>query len=610
MKKKLNLGVLSTLGSTIGGANTKVVIGSSTYCTKRGSSWLMSVALNQYMTERDLNLVHGYIDHESGHIRFTEWSAIADSFAKGESVRHMTNVLEDIRIEGLIGKRYKGSAMNLHRMVSTLCEDESFWSIPTQGMGLNSLVNSFFLFGGRYHLLSQVAMKERADLAFSILKSRVSKELYFKFGECFLQLSNLTSTAGALKLAIEVLALIDEAKEEQQQQQQQQQQNDDEEGESDGQDSGNTDDTDDTDDTDSDAGNAGDTDGEDGDDEADGQAGGNSGGDDSDEDGDESSDQSNQAGENQSDVDGGNAQDQQTQGGGQSSNSRSEYDPERDWMWFDENGEEVIPKDICDGIAEAIDNRFNATFDPTEGDPFQESMTMKRDIARFACLYEVDNKAVQAAQTSLKKWCLSHSNRKTTPRTAGGKLNGRRLARLPAGNLRVFEHTLSTRTPSAAVQIMLDTSGSMYPTTHYGAGTACASLVKALQGLKDFSVSVIQFNDDCTLVHDWETKGVLGNLAMPCGGTETGPACYAAMGNLANRKEDTKLVFILTDGDGDLRQVIPKAKEYGIKVCAVRFGGGAIELIGLEPELQPYCEDMNRLPEMFTSVLQTVMDRS
>ena len=120
MKKKLNLGVLSTLGSTIGGANTKVVIGSSTYCTKRGSSWLMSVALNQYMTERDLNLVHGYIDHESGHIRFTEWSAIADSFAKGESVRHMTNVLEDIRIEGLIGKRYKGSAMNLHRMVSTL----------------------------------------------------------------------------------------------------------------------------------------------------------------------------------------------------------------------------------------------------------------------------------------------------------------------------------------------------------------------------------------------------------------------------------------------------------------------------------------------------------
>ena len=219
MKKKLNLGVLSTLGSTIGGANTKVVIGNSTYCTKRGSSWLMSVALNQYMTERDLNLVHGYIDHESGHIRFTEWSAIADSFAKGESVRHMTNVLEDIRIEGLIGKRYKGSAMNLHRMVSTLCEDESFWSIPTQGMGLNSLVNSFFLFGGRYHLLSQVAMKERADLAFSILKSRVSKELYFKFGECFLQLSNLTSTAGALKLAIEVLALIDEAKEEQQQQQ-------------------------------------------------------------------------------------------------------------------------------------------------------------------------------------------------------------------------------------------------------------------------------------------------------------------------------------------------------------------------------------------------------
>ena len=69
-------------------------------------------------------------------------------------------------------------------------------------------------------------------------------------------------------------------------------------------------------------------------------------------------------------------------------------------------------------------------------------------------------------------------------------------------------------------------------------------------------------------------------------------------------------MFILTDGDGDLRQVIPKAKEYGIKVCAVRFGGGAIELIGLEPELQPYCEDMNRLPEMFTSVLQTVMDRS
>ncbi|HAT2580630.1 TPA: hypothetical protein I8273_004439, partial [Aeromonas hydrophila] len=211
----LNLRVLSTLGSTIGGSNATVVVGAQTCCYQDGQGrWVIEVAINKNMTDRDVSLIHGFIDHEAAHVRYTNWDAIRTSFELGEEVKEFTNLLEDIRIEKQIANRYPGSGLNLNRTAAKLCEDESFWAMPNSKMGLYSLVCCFYLYGGRYHLLKQLDLKNRANLAFDILKERVSPELYAKFGKAFIEMKQHMCTADALVAAKKIVALLGKAKEE------------------------------------------------------------------------------------------------------------------------------------------------------------------------------------------------------------------------------------------------------------------------------------------------------------------------------------------------------------------------------------------------------------
>ena len=559
----LNLRVLSTLGSTIGGANTKVILGSQTYCTKDvNGNWVISVAINQNMTERDMQLVNGYIDHEAAHVRFTDMEEFRKAFSHGEQVRHFCNSIEDIRIEGLISQHYPGAALNLNRTATKLCEDDRFWAMPTPEMGLYSLVSCFVLYGGRYHYLKQLALAERCESAFGLLKQRVSTALFSEFANCFMQMRKVSSTKEALALAIAINDLLKQAVDEEQQKQEQEKEQEN--------------------------GGSGDGDADDSGDAGDGDA-----------------DESGEAGDGEPDESG-----EAVQNGAGSSRGKDQD------LWHDEVGNEIVPADICEGLAEKLQELFESTLVPGQEDPFMSALQMYRMISQVPCAYPVNTRAVQAVQLALNKWCLSFTNTKQTTQRSGSRLNTRQLAGVPAGNFRVFDRTQHARTPSAAVQVLLDASGSMTSMNNNRqipqvmAGSACASLVKALQGLKSFAVSVMQFNESVALVHDWETRGSLGFLRSPVGGTETSGACYTAMSNLITRKEDTKILFILTDGDGDLSQVLPYAEQNGVTICAIRFGREFDVLTGLDPSLQPFCTDLDTLHEMFTDVLMKAMGRS
>ena len=592
----LNLRVLSTLGSTIGGANTKVILGSQTYCTKDvNGNWVISVAINQNMTDRDMQLVNGYIDHEAAHVRFTDMEEFRKAFSLGEQVRHFCNSIEDIRIEGLISQHYPGAALNLNRTATKLCEDDRFWAMPTPEMGLYSLVSCFVLYGGRYHYLKQLALAERCESAFGLLKQRVSTALFSEFANCFMQMRKVSSTQEALALAIAINDLLKQAVDEEQQKQEQEK-----EQENGGSGDGDADESGDAGDGDADeSGDAGDGDADESGEAGDGEP------DESGEAGDGEPDESGEAGDGEPDESG-----EAVQNGAGSSRGNDQD------LWHDEVGNEIVPADICEGLAEKLQELFESTLVPGQEDPFTSALRMYRMISQVPCAYPVNIRAVQAVQLALNKWCLSFTNTKQTTQRSGSRLNTRQLAGVPAGNFRVFDRTQHARTPSAAVQVLLDASGSMTNMNNNRqipqvmAGSACASLVKALQGLKSFAVSVMQFNESVALVHDWETRGSLGFLRSPVGGTETSGACYTAMSNLITRKEDTKILFILTDGDGDLSQVLPYAEQNGVTICAIRFGREFDVLTGLDPSLQPFCTDLNTLHEMFTAVLMKAMGRS
>ena len=64
-----------------------------------------------------LALVRGYIDHESGHIRYTDNEAVKD--AKMDAVtKYLWNAIEDWRIENRLADIFPGCRQNLHWLIN------------------------------------------------------------------------------------------------------------------------------------------------------------------------------------------------------------------------------------------------------------------------------------------------------------------------------------------------------------------------------------------------------------------------------------------------------------------------------------------------------------
>lgn len=64
-------------------------------------------------TEGDaLMLLRGYLDHECGHARWTDFGA--PSSTVNELVHTMANIFEDVRIEALMSDAFEGARQNLH----------------------------------------------------------------------------------------------------------------------------------------------------------------------------------------------------------------------------------------------------------------------------------------------------------------------------------------------------------------------------------------------------------------------------------------------------------------------------------------------------------------
>lgn len=67
-------------------------------------------------------LARGYIDHESAHIRFTDFSVKSST----SMLKCLTNILEDIRIEKMMGAKYPGCRSNLKDLAEHLKQQGSF----------------------------------------------------------------------------------------------------------------------------------------------------------------------------------------------------------------------------------------------------------------------------------------------------------------------------------------------------------------------------------------------------------------------------------------------------------------------------------------------------
>lgn len=104
---------------------------------------LPAVCSGAILTPEQFNLLSGYIDHELGHVRFTDFS-ILDAFKSNPDrlLHSITNIIEDVRIENLTISKFPGSRKYLDFLAHTI---NAGGAPPTQ---FNQLYDAIWLHRG------------------------------------------------------------------------------------------------------------------------------------------------------------------------------------------------------------------------------------------------------------------------------------------------------------------------------------------------------------------------------------------------------------------------------------------------------------------------------
>ena len=203
------------------------------WCRKDKDGYVLKVPFSPYMTEEQWRYLRGYIDHECGHVKFTDFetyanmyrSVVADClrYKPGASVTlkdflhdyasMVVNILEDVRIERLMGIDFPGSRTNLNTLSEYLFKD--CCSVSTM-MGDGMAGRLYSLLFMRVRSLINPALEESAQLLYDDMKADVLVEDYTEYtrhldavwgiGDIFVQDWNVERAAlEFIRIVIEVL---------------------------------------------------------------------------------------------------------------------------------------------------------------------------------------------------------------------------------------------------------------------------------------------------------------------------------------------------------------------------------------------------------------------
>ena len=203
------------------------------WCRKDKDGYVLQVPFSPYMTEEQWRYLRGYIDHECGHVKFTDFetyanmyrSVVADclQYKPGASVTlkdflhdyasMVVNILEDVRIERLMGIDFPGSRTNLNKLSEYLFKD--CYSVSTM-MGDGMAGRLYSLLFMRVRSLINPALEESAQLLYDDMKADVLVEDYTEYtrhldavwgiGDIFVQDWNVEGAAlEFIRIVIEVL---------------------------------------------------------------------------------------------------------------------------------------------------------------------------------------------------------------------------------------------------------------------------------------------------------------------------------------------------------------------------------------------------------------------
>jgi len=149
-------------------------------------------------------LARGYLDHEAGHVRHTDFSVREDTPIH----KALANILEDIRIEQAMGWTYPGCAVNLRNLADHLAHEGAFTPSANKP---EQLFLGWILTECRSRVLKQSALVPIAQKARKSLVNRLGVVLVNQTEALLKRVEGLSTTRQAHDLAKEILDLLRQA---------------------------------------------------------------------------------------------------------------------------------------------------------------------------------------------------------------------------------------------------------------------------------------------------------------------------------------------------------------------------------------------------------------
>lgn len=564
MQKGNIAGTLAFIARALGDKmGVKVIVGGLRACTDGDRIFIPSLPAD---SKKAKIIARGYIDHESAHVKYTDFDVPLDRSKPLQS--SLQNILEDVRIEGHQGERWPGCKQNLAKLVEELVADGKMAILPESGeITPAQAFLTWVLSKARLEVLQQTGIKSRFDDA-----QEVMEEIFFdknflqELGDMVDTVRQTTSTGDVAQLTEDLLAKVKDWLENPppQQPNQSPEEGDDEDGtgqqqpgsgggagqqgqddsdasDGDGQGSG----SDSDDDSDADGNGDGTSDSDDDQD---------SGGSDStDSDADESNDSSG------SDSDDDSDQQDDSQSGGKKGGKGAAGMADALEQLLNASEEEVKGFDIGEILQEELEDMgYDASMKGNQ-DPVQmpeEGDSKDERISGHVSLDDVRESSVQLR--GRLAGLVQASQRKTTyPKRSGRKIDKRYISRVACGDTRVFQQRIEKVSVNTAVMILIDRSGSMGGSQMTVARESALSSALALESIPGVSVATAAFpsgrswNGVVPLTQFGQSpRATAKNYAIDAGGgTPLTEALYWAGYQLMSRPEPRKILIVATDGE-------------------------------------------------------------
>lgn len=163
--------------------------------------------------------------------------------------------------------------------------------------------------------------------------------------------------------------------------------------------------------------------------------------------------------------------------------------------------------------------------------------------------------------------------------SVGTRLDNHRLYRPAVGDARIFRHDIPGRTPDVEIMCLVDTSGSMYGDSISTVNQTAYAIVKATQNIRGCAVGIMSFNSTMESVKDMHTPVPPVRLTRmeANGGTFLGSALMRVL-DCFTEKARRHVVIILTDGMADdlpiLSSALDRAEQNAVEVYGLGIGDG------------------------------------